>query len=101
MQGDGFAARSQRMNHAGRAPAQESPMKTRNNRSTRLGAALACAGLVSMAMLAAPAALASSHREAPMIAGLPRVDNSDLYAFRSYEPGRDGYVVILANFIPV
>jgi hypothetical protein len=45
--------------------------------------------------------LASSHREAPMIAGLPRVDNTDLYAFRSYEPGREGYVVILANFIPV
>src|SRR6187549_3756830 len=46
-------------------------------------------------------AIASSHREAPMITQYPKVDNTDLYAFRSYEPGREGYVVILANFIPL
>ena len=46
-------------------------------------------------------AMASSHREAPMITQYPKVDNTDLYAFRSYEPGRDGYVVLLANFIPL
>ncbi|MEO7761473.1 MAG: DUF4331 domain-containing protein [Casimicrobiaceae bacterium] len=64
----------------------------------KLGVALACAGAV---LAAGTTALASSHREAPMIAGMPRVDNTDLYAFRSYEPGRDGYVVVLANFIPL
>ncbi len=45
-------------------------------------------------------ALASSHREAPFIAGLPRVDGTDFYMFRSYEPGRDGFVTMMANYIP-
>lgn len=54
-----------------------------------------------VAALAAPwIASASSHREAPNIAGLPRVDGTDLYLFRSYEAGRDGYVTVLANYIP-
>jgi len=43
---------------------------------------------------------ASSHREAPNIAGSPRVDGTDLYLFRSYEPGRQGFVTVLANYIP-
>ena len=30
---------------------------------------------------------ASSHREAPFIAGQPKVDGTDFYMFRSYEPG--------------
>ena len=46
-------------------------------------------------------ALASSHREAPEIAGLPRVDGTDFYMFRSYEPGRSNYVTFLANYIPL
>jgi len=32
-------------------------------------------------------AVASSHREAPEIAGMPRLDGTDFYMFRSYEPG--------------
>ncbi len=48
-----------------------------------------------------PAALASSHREAPMIAGLPRVDGTDVYAFRSYEPGRADFVTLIANYVPL
>ncbi len=44
---------------------------------------------------------AASHREAPMIAGMPRVDSTDLYVFKSYEPGRSGFVTILANYIPL
>jgi hypothetical protein len=43
---------------------------------------------------------ASSHREAPNIAGLPKVDGTDLYLFRRYEPGRQGFVTMLANYIP-
>ena len=43
---------------------------------------------------------ASSHREAPFIAGMPRVDATDLYLFRSYEPGRSAYVTLIANYIP-
>ncbi len=44
---------------------------------------------------------ASSHREAPMIAGMPRLDATDLYMFRSYESGRAGYITILANYFPL
>ncbi len=44
---------------------------------------------------------ASSHREAPNIARMPAVDSTDFYLFNSYEPGRDGYVTILANYIPL
>ncbi len=45
-------------------------------------------------------AMASSHREAPFLSGQPRVDGTDFYMFRSYEPGRDGYVTLIANYIP-
>src|SRR5258706_5640303 len=50
--------------------------------------------------LAVPA-LASSHREAPLITTMPKVDGTDFYMFRSYEPGRDGYVTFIANYIPL
>lgn len=43
---------------------------------------------------------ASSHREAPLISGDPQADNTDVYAFRSYEPGRENFVTLIANFIP-
>ncbi len=46
-------------------------------------------------------AAASSHREAPSIAGMPRVDGTDFYLFRSYEPGRSAYVTVIANYIPL
>lgn len=42
--------------------------------------------------------MASSHREAPLIAYDPLADNTDLYAFRS--PDDPNTVTILANFIP-
>ena len=45
-------------------------------------------------------ALASSHREGPFIAGQPKVDGTDLYMFRSYEAGRQGFVTLIANYIP-
>jgi hypothetical protein len=55
--------------------------------------------LASTALLTVPA-LASSHREAPFITGAPKIDATDLYMFRSYEPGREGYVTLLANYQP-
>ena len=58
----------------------------------------AVSGLVMVA-LTSPA-LSSSHREAPAITESPKVDNTDLYAFRSYEPGREAYVTLIANFQP-
>ena len=47
------------------------------------------------------AAAASSHGEAPFIKERPKVDGTDLYAFASYEPGREGYVTLIANYQPV
>lgn len=42
----------------------------------------------------------SSHREAPGITKTPKLDGTDLYMFRSYEPGRDGFVTLVANYYP-
>ena len=44
---------------------------------------------------------ASSHREAPFIARMPQLDGTDFYMFNSYETGRDGYVTIIANYLPL
>lgn len=59
--------------------------------------ALAIAATVALAGVA----IASSHREAPLITKSPKVDNTDLYMFRSYETDRAGYVTFLANFQPL
>ena len=48
---------------------------------------------------AMPAVQASSHREAPFIATQPKVDGTDFYMFASYEPGRSGYITMLANYL--
>ncbi len=59
--------------------------------------------LVAAALAAAwtPPLHASSHREAPFIATQPQVDATDFYMFRSYESGRDQYVTIVANYLPL
>ena len=44
---------------------------------------------------------ASSHGEAPLISMDRYADNTDTYAFRSVEPGRDGFVTLVANYIPL
>lgn len=56
------------------------------------------AGVVA-SMFTLPAA-ASSHREGPFISNQPKADGTDLYMFRSYEPGRQDYVTVMANYIP-
>ncbi len=58
-------------------------------------------GLVATAAGIPFNALASSHREAPLIAGMPKVDGADFYMFRSYEPGRSDYVTLIANYSPL
>lgn len=55
---------------------------------------------VAMLLTSLSPALASSHREAPNISKMPKVDNTDVYAFRSYENGRGGYITLIANFQP-
>ena len=65
---------------------------------------LAGRGLLAFATMAgiqAGAAHASSHREAPFISGEPRLDSTDFYMFRSYEPKRAGYVTLVANYNPL
>ncbi|HEX8620143.1 MAG TPA: DUF4331 domain-containing protein [Thermoanaerobaculia bacterium] len=44
-------------------------------------------------------ALASSHREAPLITEDPTMDNTDVYVFRS--PDNPNTVTIIANYIPL
>ena len=61
------------------------------------GTALATIIALSMGACATGAS-ASSHREAPGITKTPKVDGTDFYMFRSYEPGRDQYVTFLANY---
>ncbi len=54
-----------------------------------------CIGVSGLAVLAA------SHAEAPLISQDPYADNTDTYAFRSVEPGRSGFVTLIANYIPL
>jgi len=73
----------------------------RSTRTRRRGTALAALGLAlaaGVAGLGPSGAGASSHREAPLIAADPAVDNTDVYAFAS--PDRPGYATFVANFIP-
>ncbi len=43
----------------------------------------------------------SSHREAPGITKSPKLDGTDFYLFRSYEPGRSAFTTLLANYQPL
>ena len=56
--------------------------------------------VLALCAVAATAAFASSHREAPSIAGMPKLDGTDFYMFRSYEPGRQDFVTLIANYQP-
>src|SRR4051794_7430885 len=65
---------------------------------------LTAAALAALMLTLAPGgrgAFASSHREAPFITKNPKVDATDFYMFRSYEPGRDGHVTLIANYFPL
>ncbi len=55
----------------------------------------------SLSGLVATPTMASSHREAPFITRMPKVDASDLYMFRSYEANRKDFVTLIANYVPL
>jgi hypothetical protein len=62
------------------------------------------AAIAALASLSALPAHASSHREAPAITTMPKVDGTDFYMFNSYEPGRlagPGHVTLIANYLPL
>jgi len=65
--------------------------------TTKIATAIA----VICSSVIATSALASSHREAPNITRFPTVDSTDFYVFNSYENGRDDYVTLIANYIPL
>ncbi len=60
-----------------------------------------CVALAALALCASATSFASSHREAPSITTTPKVDGTDFYMFSSYEPGRSGYVTLIANYQPL
>jgi hypothetical protein len=68
---------------------------------SRTRAALAAIPLAVAALAAATTTFASSHREAPFITTVPKVDGTDFYMFMSYEAGREGYVTLLSNYQPL
>jgi hypothetical protein len=62
--------------------------------------ALVVGSAVLATALYAVSAEAASHREAPAITAMPKLDTTDFYVFRSYEPGREGFVTFIANYLP-
>ena len=73
------------------------------HRVGRAGFAAVCAAATGALLWALPmaTAVASSHREAPLITEMPKVDGTDWYMFNSYEPGREAYVTMIANYQPL
>jgi hypothetical protein len=59
--------------------------------------------LGALALVCVPArpGAASSHREAPAITKHPQLDATDLYLFRSYEPGREDFLTVVACYGPL
>ena len=77
-------------------------MTPRTTHSLRLLPVLAAVG--ALYGLTSLPAQASSHREAPFITTQPKVDGTDFYMFRSYEPARMAgtpYVTLVANYLPL
>ena len=70
-------------------------------RTTLSAVTLATAALASLVIATTTPAEASSHREAPFITRMPKVDATDLYMFRSYETGRADFVTLIANYYPL
>lgn len=62
---------------------------------------LICLTAASLFTLSALTANASSHREAPFITQLPKVDGSDFYMFRSYGAESDSTITLIANYLPL
>mgnify|MGYP003134106795 CR=1 FL=1 len=73
------------------------PSVATGKRAAVCGAALALIG-TAVAVGGPGATTASSHREAPLIAGDPRADNTDVYAFVS--PDDADTVTLISNWIP-
>ncbi len=73
------------------------PSARAGKRAAIVGTALALIG-AAVAVGGPGGSTASSHREAPLIAGDPRADNTDVYAFVS--PDDTDTVTLISNWIP-
>jgi len=73
-------------------------MLQRPSRRPALGVAAAVVAAACVASLAPAVTQASSHREAPLVAGEPQLDNTDVYAFVS--PDAPNTVTMIANWVP-
>jgi len=74
----------------------------RAQRSIKRVARIATTITTGTALLLGTAALhASSHAEAPFIKTRPKLDATDFYLFNSYESGRESYVTMIANYVPL
>lgn len=72
------------------------------NFKARLPRMTVAATMAILCLGAAVTAQASSHREAPFITNLPKVDGTDFYMFRSYGQGADSNTVtLIANYQPL
>ncbi|TFI19878.1 DUF4331 domain-containing protein [Streptomyces sp. 4R-3d] len=74
------------------------PASRRAERTLASVGTLALVGAAAVTGLAPATSSASSHREAPMTAGDPKADNTDVYAFTS--PDKPDTVTLVANWIP-
>ncbi|MCR6490680.1 DUF4331 domain-containing protein [Amycolatopsis sp. OK19-0408] len=78
------------------------PVLPPSRRTRRVGLSLLAVGSIVLTSaligLGTDLAAASSHREAPLIAGDPPVDNTDVYAFVS--PDKPDTVTLVANWYP-
>lgn len=70
-------------------------------RSPMIGVSIVAISLAAGFSAGGTAVQASSHREAPAITAMPKVDATDFYMFRSYEAGREDYVTLIANYLPL
>ncbi|MEV6478291.1 DUF4331 family protein, partial [Streptomyces sp. NPDC051657] len=74
------------------------PASRRAERTLAATGALALLTAAAVTGLTPASSSASSHREAPLIAGDPRADNTDVYAFTS--PDKPDTVTLVANWLP-
>ena len=71
--------------------------------TSRIARRSLCTALVASAVasLFSVPATASSHREAPFITQMPKVDGTDFYMFQSTDLARPNYTVLIADYVPL
>ena len=74
-------------------------MKTQTSRTAVRSAALTVVAAAAIGLL--PSAHGLEPPRGAVHRQNPKVDGTDFYMFRSYEPGRAGYVTLIANYLPL